>query len=91
MKSPGPFRCNVKVTKKCQHLSEKVRVSPESPSAPVQRDNRVGNCGIGNGNGHGEVHHQDSGGKAEDIDSTDETDKGYVHLEVNQERGADFA
>lgn len=21
MKSPGPFRCNVKVTKKCQHLS----------------------------------------------------------------------
>ena len=37
MKSPGPFRCNVKVTKKCQHLSVKDRggrgfLSPYSPS-----------------------------------------------------------
>ena len=37
MKSPGPFRCNVKVTKKCQHLSVKVKggrgfSSPYSPS-----------------------------------------------------------
>ena len=46
MKSPGPFRCNVKVTKKCQHLSVKVKggrgfSSPYSP--PVQNEKALDN------------------------------------------------